>query len=107
MPPRWTPPASSLLSRALLLKRGVHPRRLASEEFVEPIPGYLTLASAPAPLHRVATVLQRELCPKALISHVTAAELLDLPLPMNQRSEERRVGKASGSGGPPPRAWAA
>lgn len=88
MPPRWTPPASSLLSRALLLKRGVHPRRLASEEFVEPIPGYLTLASAPAPLHRVATVLQRELCPKALISHATAAELLDLPLPMNQRYAE-------------------
>lgn len=63
----------------------MHPRRLASEEFVEPIPGYCTPAAAPAPLHRVATVLQRELCPEALISHVTAAELLDLPLPTAQR----------------------
>src|SRR5690606_8384817 len=54
MPPRWTPPASSLLSRALLLKRGVHPRRLASEEFVEPIPrvSHPRLSTCPTPPRR-------------------------------------------------------
>lgn len=88
MTPRWSPPDGSLLARAVLRERGVHPRRLASAEFLEPIPGWCTLSAAPAPVLRVATVLQRELCPKALISHVTAAEILGLPLPRGQRYAE-------------------
>lgn len=85
MTPRWSPPAGSLLARAELREKGVHPRRLASAEFLEPVPGYCTPAEAPAPVHRIATVLQQNLCPEALISHVTAAEILGLPLPRGLR----------------------
>lgn len=63
----------------------MHPRRLASAEFREPLPGYCTPSAAPASVHRIATVLQRDLCPEALISHVSAAEILRLPVPSELR----------------------
>lgn len=84
MTPRWTPNPHSLLSRADLRSRGVHPRRLASQEFFEAVPGYYTPANAPAPLVVAARVLQRKVVPGAVISHVSAAALLGLPLPRDQ-----------------------
>ncbi|MBP2409437.1 DUF559 domain-containing protein [Brachybacterium fresconis] len=88
MTPRWSPNPRSLLRRQELLTRGVHPRRLASEEFTEVIPGFCTPTDAPADLQVIARVLQREVSPDAVISHVTAAELLRLPLPFSQRHDE-------------------
>lgn len=84
MTPRWSPNPHSLLSRQTLLAEGVHPRRLASPEFTEVIPGYCTPTEAPASLHLIARVLQREAGRGTVISHVTAAELLALPLPFAQ-----------------------
>ncbi len=81
MAPRWSPNPRSLLSRAELRARGVHSRRLASEEFIEVIPGFMTPSSAPAELQLIARTLQREAFPGAVISHITAAELLRVPLP--------------------------
>lgn len=81
MPPLWSPNPRSLLSRTELKARGVHTRRLASAEFSEVIPGFLTPSSAPAPLDLVARVLQRKALPGAVISHVSAAELTGAPLP--------------------------
>ncbi len=87
MTPRWSPNPHSLLSRQTLLAEGVHPRRLASSEFTEVIPGFCTPTEARAGLHLIARVLQREAGPGTVISHVTAAELLVLPLPFAQRYE--------------------
>src|SRR5699024_1702038 len=67
--------------RAGLRARGIHPRRRASDEFVEVIPGFLPPSRAPAVLALSARLLQREVAPGAVISHCTAAELLDVPLP--------------------------
>src|SRR5699024_8222041 len=80
-PPLWSPNPRSLLSRAELTARGVHSRRLASEEFVEVIPGFMTPSTAPAELQLIARILQRKAIPGAVISHTTAAELLKVPLP--------------------------
>ena len=80
-PPLWSPNPRSLLSRAELTARGVHSRRLASEEFVEVIPGFMTPSTAPAELQLIARILQRKVIPGAVISHTTAAELLKVPLP--------------------------
>ena len=85
MTPRWSPPPRSLLPRTLLLASGVHPRRLASTEFTEVIPGFCTPTAAPAELQVIARVLQREAGPGSVISHATAAEVLGLPLPAVQR----------------------
>lgn len=81
MTSRWSPNPRSLYRRAELRSRGIHPRRLASDEFVEVIPGFLTPSRAPAVLALSARLLQREVAPSAVISHCTAAELLDVPLP--------------------------
>lgn len=81
MTPRWSPPPGSLYSRAELRRRGVHPRRLASDEFLEVIPGHLTPAAAPAVLALAARLLQQVSGPAAVISHSSAAELLGVPLP--------------------------
>lgn len=81
MPPRWNPPPRSLFRRAELLERGIHPRRLASPEFTEVLPGFYTPADAPAHLALVARVLQRKVLPGAVISHTTGAEILGMPLP--------------------------
>lgn len=83
MTSRWSPAPRSLYLRAELRARGIHPRRLASEEFVEVIPGYLTPSIAPAELSLSARLLQREVAPGAVISHCTAAELLGVPLPLH------------------------
>lgn len=87
MTPRWSPNPRSLLRRQELLARGVHPRRLASGEFTEVIPGFCTPTDAPADLQVIARVLQRDISRDAVISHVTAAELLRLPLPSRLRYE--------------------
>lgn len=81
MTPRWSPNPRSLHSRQELLARGVHQRRLASPEFTDVIPGFCTPSAAPAELRLIARVLQRKVAPDVAISHVTAAELLELPLP--------------------------
>lgn len=81
MPPLWSPNPRSLLSRAELRARGVHSRRLASAEFTEAVPGFMTPAADPAALHLVARVLQNKALPGAVISHVSAAELVGAPLP--------------------------
>lgn len=81
MTPCWSPPPGSLYRRAELRERGVHPRRLASSEFTEAIPGHLTPSAAPAELSLAARLLQRSIGPGAVISHSSAAELLGVPLP--------------------------
>ena len=91
MTPRWSPPPHSLLRRSELRRRGVHPRRLASDEFTQVIPGFWTPTAQPAPLHAIAQRLQHIVCPEAVISHVSAAEILGLPLPRGQRYECLRV----------------
>ena len=81
MAPRWSPNPHSLHRRADLLAWGVHPRRLASAEFHEAVPGFLTPSTAPASLELSARVLQQKAIPGAVISGVSAAEILGLPLP--------------------------
>lgn len=90
MTSRWSPNPRSLHRRAELRARGIHPRRLASTEFVEVIPGFLTPSAAPAELSLSARLLQRDVAPGAVISHCTAAELLGVPLP---RTLEYATGK--------------
>lgn len=81
MTPRWSPNPRSLYSRAELLAWGVHPRRLASREFHEAVPGFFTPSAAPASLELAARTLQQKAVPGAVISHASAAEMLGLPLP--------------------------
>jgi hypothetical protein len=81
MTPQTFPGPRSLYSRAELRARGVHPRRLASSEFVEVLPGFLSPSAAPAGLPLAARILQRSVAPGAVISHSSAAELLGVPLP--------------------------
>lgn len=81
MTPRWSPNPHSLHRRGELRARGVHPRRLASGEFYEAVPGFLTPSEAPAPLELAARVLQQKVVPGAVISYASAAEMLGLPLP--------------------------
>lgn len=69
----------------------MHPRRLASDEFHEAVPGHFTPASFPAPLALAARVLQRKVVPGAVISHTSAAELLGLPLPLTEEYENSRT----------------
>lgn len=60
----------------------MHPRVLASDALSTPVAGYCTRSDAPASLTRVAALVQQIVVPGAVISHVTAAELLGLPLPV-------------------------
>ena len=85
MTPRWSPNPRSLLARHVLLAGGVHPRRLASDEFTEVIPGFCTPTAEPVDLQVIARVLQREAGTGSVISHSTAAEVLGLPLPAAQQ----------------------
>src|SRR5690625_6544058 len=80
-PPLGSPDPRRLLSRPAPTARGVPPPRLASEEFVEVIPGSMTPSTAPAELQLIARILQRKVIPGAVINHTTAAELLKVPLP--------------------------
>lgn len=85
------PSPHSLLQRSELRESGVHPRRLASDEFVQVIPGFWTPAANPAPPMVIARRLQRAVCSDAVVSHVSAAEILGLPLPHQQRYASSRV----------------
>lgn len=71
----------SLLPRERLVSSGVHPRRLASAEFIRPLPGHYMRADAPAPLELIARTLCDTILPGAVISHQTAAELYGWPVP--------------------------
>lgn len=82
MTARWSPNPGSIHHARELLDRGVHPRRLASAEFRQPLPGFYTPAAAPAALELVARVAQRRLLPHAVVSHASAAEILGVPLPL-------------------------
>ena len=85
MSSRTRPPRGAVLARAELRAAGVHPRRLASSEFTDVFSGHVTPSSDPAPLFDIADVLVRARLPGALLSHTTAAELCDLPLPDHAR----------------------
>lgn len=91
MAARWSPDPHSILRRSELLSRGVHPRRLASDEFREVLPGFCTPSSAPASLLVIARVLQRHVLPGAVISDATAAELMGFPLPTELQYAESGV----------------
>ena len=56
-------------------------RRIESREFVGVLPGYYGLAAEPVPLAEVARAAQEHLVPHGILSHLTAAELLGMPLP--------------------------
>src|SRR5699024_131136 len=81
MTSRWSPNPRSLYRRAELRSRGLHPRRLASDEFVEVIPGFLTPSTAPAVPALSTPPLQREGAPGPVIRRRIAAELLRAPRP--------------------------
>src|SRR5699024_7692545 len=74
-------PPRRVFTRAGLLRMGVSRRRLSSSEFRRVLPGCYTLRDQPADLRQVARIAQSRVVPGGLISHVTAAELLRLPLP--------------------------
>lgn len=59
----------------------MHSRDLASDRMTRAVPGFFMRADAPADLRAIAEVVQRYVRPGAVISDVTAAELLDFPLP--------------------------
>src|SRR5699024_3250518 len=67
-------------TRAQLLRLAVSERRLASNEFSRVRPGCHTLTSDPAPLLAVARAAQTWVVPGAALSHISAAEVLGLPL---------------------------
>lgn len=92
MPSRWSPLPRSIHTRAELLERGIHPRRLASPEFLHVLPRHYTPAADPAPLEILARILQRRVLPGSVISHDTAATILGLPLPLRFRRATPTVG---------------
>lgn len=73
--------AGLLYRRAWLEQQGMHPRELASDRMTRVLPGIFTRADAPADLRSIAIAAQRTICPGAVISHETAAELFGFPLP--------------------------
>lgn len=60
---------------------GVSERRISSGEFRRVLPGCYTRRDAPASLQAVVGIAQRRVVPGSVICHVTAAELLGLPVP--------------------------
>lgn len=74
-------PAGVVLPRGDWLELGVHTRRLASDEFRRIVPGYFTLARAPASLSEICRVLQASVFPSSPVTHSTAALLQGIPLP--------------------------
>lgn len=91
MAQRWSPGPGSIHSGKDLLARGVHPRRLASAEFRQPLPGFYTPSDAPAPLEVLARALQRRVLTGSRISHATAAEVLGMPVPLRLVHERSQV----------------
>lgn len=74
-------PPKRVLTRRGLRRMGVSERRISSRELLRVLPGCFTRRDAPASLSGVAETAQRHVVPGAVICHVTAAELLGLPLP--------------------------
>lgn len=74
-----------MLHRSTLIARGVHPRRLASDEFTAVLPGWHTPTAHPATLREICRVALAEQWPTAVISHDTAAILWGFPLPSRMR----------------------
>lgn len=70
-----------IYSSAWLRSQGMHPRQLASSQMTRVLPGYFTRSDAPADLRSIALIAQTVLCPGAVVSHETAAELFRIPLP--------------------------
>ncbi|MGP9538634.1 endonuclease domain-containing protein [Brachybacterium sp. AOP43-C2-M15] len=75
-------PAHRVFTRHGLRRMGVSERRLASAEFLRVLPGCYVRRDAPASLRAIARTAQRRVVPGAVVCHVTAAELLGLPLPV-------------------------
>ena len=75
MPPR------RVLTRQALRRMGVSERRISSREFLRVLPGCYVRRDAPAGLRAIARTAQRRVVPGSVVIHVTAAELLGLPLP--------------------------
>ncbi|GAA1725386.1 hypothetical protein GCM10009793_23100 [Brachybacterium phenoliresistens] len=73
--------SGQLLHRREWLRRGVHPRQLASERYIRVFCGYFTPSARPATLETACRVLQNEVRAGAVISHESAAVLLGLALP--------------------------
>lgn len=80
-------PPKRVFMRQGLRRMGVSERRISSKEFLRVLPGCYTREDAPASLREVARIAQRRVVPGAVICHVTAAELLGLPLPYDQTWE--------------------
>lgn len=68
-------------TRRVLRQHGVSERRLGSSDFPRVLPGCYAVGEGPAELREVARVAQRIVVPGSVISHVTAAELIGLPVP--------------------------
>jgi hypothetical protein len=76
------PPGALLRRRTWMREHAVHPRRLASEEFIRVFRGWLTPVSAPAALNEMCSVVQESLLPGSVICGPTAAVLYGAPLPV-------------------------
>src|SRR5699024_1989003 len=83
-------PPLRVFTRQGLRRLGVSERRLRSGEFVRVFLWCYTPRDAPADLRAIAGIARRRVVPGAVICHVTAAELLGLPLP-------RRLTRAGGA----------
>lgn len=81
---RATPlPGGALLPRSRWREMGVSSTRLASSQFLRPLPGLLTPRDHPAWFDDVASALQTTLIPGAVLSHTTAAVLYGVPVPLD------------------------
>lgn len=75
------PQPGQVYTRAGLRRMGISERRIGSPEFRRVLPGRYASAQEPVELRSVARAVIRRAVPGGVISHVTAAELLRLPLP--------------------------
>ncbi|ASK66381.1 DUF559 domain-containing protein [Brachybacterium avium] len=78
---RVSVPPKRVFTRQGLRRMGVSERRISSGEFLRVLPGCYTRRDAPADLRAVARTAHRRVVPDSVLCHVTAAELLGLPLP--------------------------
>lgn len=79
---RATPlPPGALYSRAEWRALGVSSGRLAGPGFVTVFPNFSTPTSNPASINAMCRVLQQQVVPGAVISHTTAAALMQIALP--------------------------
>jgi hypothetical protein len=82
-------PPKRVFTRQGMRRMGVSERRLSSQEFLRVLPGCYARRDAPANLREIARIAQRRVVPGSVVCHVTAAELLGLPLP-EARTWDRR-----------------